>query len=183
MKEWLVFCLKEFGELIQSEIILLLLDANILIIFSLIKIYSVIVQAGTWYSFPSFITHASICLHNCSLHLFMITICQAFPNHNIEMNTFNPHNNLCVAHLCLTLCNPMDFSPPGSSVHGIVLARILEWVAISSSRGFSWPRDWTHVSCIGRWILYHWATWEASNLWVRYYYYPHLTDKETDPEK
>ena len=69
-----------------------------------------------------------------------------------------------VAQSCPTLCNPIDCSPPGSSVHGIVLARILEWVAISSSRGSSWPRDWTHVSCNGRWILYHWATWEASNI-------------------
>ena len=49
--------------------------------------------------------------------------------------------------LCLTLCDPMDCSPPGSSVHGILQARILEWVAISSSRGSSWPRDRTHASC------------------------------------
>ena len=59
-----------------------------------------------------------------------------------------------VTQLCLTLCNPMDCSLPGSSVHGILQARILEWVAISFSRGSSWPRDWTHVSCVsypGRW--------------------------------
>ena len=49
-------------------------------------------------------------------------------------------------------------SPPGSSIHGISQARILKWVAISFSRGYSWLRDQTHVSCIGRWILYHWAT-------------------------
>ena len=48
---------------------------------------------------------------------------------------------------CLTLCDPMDCSPSGSSVHGILQARILEWVAISYSRGSSWPRDWTQVSC------------------------------------
>ena len=49
-------------------------------------------------------------------------------------------------------------------VHGILQARILEWVAIPSSRRSFLPRDLTHaswVSCIGRWILYHWATWEA----------------------
>ena len=54
----------------------------------------------------------------------------------------------------------MDCSPPGSSVHGISQARILEWVAISYSRGSSWPRDWTWVSCvscIGRQVLYHWC--------------------------
>ena len=44
---------------------------------------------------------------------------------------------------------------------GFSKARMLEWVAISSSRESSWPRDQTHVSCIGGWILYHWATWEA----------------------
>ena len=49
-------------------------------------------------------------------------------------------------------------SPQGSSIHGISQARILKWVAISFSRGSSWLRDQTHVSCIGRWILYHWAT-------------------------
>ena len=47
-----------------------------------------------------------------------------------------------------TLCDPMDCSPPGSSVQGILQARILEWVAISFSRGSSQPRDWTQVSCI-----------------------------------
>ena len=46
-----------------------------------------------------------------------------------------------VAQLCPTLCDPMDCSPPGSSVHGISQERILEWVAISSSRGSSQPRD------------------------------------------
>ena len=62
--------------------------------------------------------------------------------------------------LFLTLCDPMACSPPGSSVHGIFLTRILEWVAISFSRGSSRPRDWTHfhISCIGKRILYPWAT-------------------------
>ena len=49
---------------------------------------------------------------------------------------------------CLTLCNPMDCSPPGSTDHGILQARILWWVAISFFRGSSWPRDRTQVSCI-----------------------------------
>ena len=55
-------------------------------------------------------------------------------------------------------CNPVDCSPPGFSILGISQARILEWVAISFSRGSSWPRDWTWVSCIGGWNLYHWDT-------------------------
>ena len=50
-----------------------------------------------------------------------------------------------VAQSCLTPCNPMDCGPPGSSVHGISQARILEWMAISFSRGSSRPRDGTHV--------------------------------------
>ena len=66
-----------------------------------------------------------------------------------------------VAQLCLTLLRPHGHSPPGSAVQGILQARILEWVAISSSRGSSRPRDRTHISCIGRQILNHWATWEA----------------------
>ena len=48
---------------------------------------------------------------------------------------------------CQTLCNPMDCSPPGFSVHGILQARILEWVAVPSSRETSQPRDRTHISC------------------------------------
>ena len=67
---------------------------------------------------------------------------------------------MCVCARSLwTLCNPMNCSPPGSSATGFFQARILEWVAISSSRGSSQPRDWTCISCIGRQILYHWATW------------------------
>ena len=53
-----------------------------------------------------------------------------------------------VTQSCLTLCDPMDGSPPGSSVHGISMdSRMLEWVATSFSRGSSWPRDWIWVSC------------------------------------
>ena len=65
------------------------------------------------------------------------------------------NQDACVrAQSCSTLCNPMDCSSTSSSVHG-------EWAAIYFSRGSSQPRDQTHISCIGRWILYHWAAWEA----------------------
>ena len=53
-----------------------------------------------------------------------------------------------VTKLYLTLCDRVDCSPPGSSVHGILQARIQEWVAISSSREFSWPKNQTYISCI-----------------------------------
>ena len=62
----------------------------------------------------------------------------------------------------------MDCSLPGSPVHGILQA-ILEWVVISFSRGSSWPRDRTPVSCIGRQILYKWATREIQINWAMYY--------------
>ena len=62
------------------------------------------------------------------------------------------------------LCDPMDCSPPGSSVHGILQSRILEWVAISFSRDSSRSRDGPLISCIGRRILYHFIIWEAFNL-------------------
>ena len=53
-----------------------------------------------------------------------------------------------VTQSCLTVCNPVDCSPPGSSVHEILQAWILEWVAMPFSRGSSWPKDGTQVSCI-----------------------------------
>ena len=68
-----------------------------------------------------------------------------------------PSTGLLVVQSNLTLGDPMDCSPPDSSIHGIFQARILEWGTISSSRGSSRPRDQTHVSCIscvGRWVLY-----------------------------
>ena len=55
---------------------------------------------------------------------------------------------LCCAESCPTLCDPMDCNPPGSSVHGILQSRILEWVVISFCRGSSQPKDQTQVSCI-----------------------------------
>ena len=90
------------------------------------------------------------------------------------LNGLHPQSQTCVhAQSCPTLCNPMCCNLPGSSIHGIIPGRILEWVAISSSRGSSQPRDWTHVSCvsgIGRRVLYHWATGE-SYIWQ--IAYPH----------
>ena len=59
-------------------------------------------------------------------------------------------------------CDPMDSSPPGSSVHGVLQARILEWVAISFCKGSSWPRDWTWVSCIAGGFFTIWVTREHS---------------------
>ena len=69
------------------------------------------------------------------------------------------HQYACMLiQLCLTLCDPTDCSPPGSSVHGILQARILEWVAMPFSRGSFPPRDRTrvsYISCIDRQVFYH----------------------------
>ena len=65
-----------------------------------------------------------------------------------------------VAQSCPTLCDPMDCSLPGSSVHGIFQAIVLEWIAISFSRGSSWPRDGTWVSHILDRRFTVWATRE-----------------------
>ena len=63
---------------------------------------------------------------------------------------------------CLTLGDATDCSPPGSSsAHGILQARIVEWVTVTSSRGSSWPRDGTHVSRNAGGFFTLWATWEA----------------------
>ena len=66
-----------------------------------------------------------------------------------------------VAQSCLTLCDPMDCSLSGFSIHGILQARILEWVTISASRGSFQPRDRTQVSRIGGRRFNLWATREA----------------------
>ena len=69
---------------------------------------------------------------------------------------------MLVVQSCLSLCDPMDCSPPGSSVLGISQARILECFTTSFSRGSSWPRDWTQVSCKAGRFFTDWANREAS---------------------
>ena len=68
-----------------------------------------------------------------------------------------------VTQSCLTLCDLMSCSLPGSSVHEISQARRLEWVAVSFSKGSSQPRDWTQVSCIADRFFTIWATREPLN--------------------
>ena len=73
----------------------------------------------------------------CMLDRYGVTLEDHFQEHCVNS----------VAQSCLTLCDPMDCSPPGSSIHGILQARVLEWVAIPFSRGSFQPRDQTSVSC------------------------------------
>ena len=82
-----------------------------------------------------------------------------------------------VAQLCPNLCDFMNYSLPGSSVHGILQARIQQWVAISFSRGSSPPRIQTRVSCISGGFFTSWATREAILLKCKLFYI-HL--KSTD---
>ena len=77
------------------------------------------------------------------------------PNYNI----LKVKVNVLVAQSCLTLCDSMDYSLLGSSIHGIFQARILEWVAISFSRRSSWPRDWTLVCCVSCIVGRHFTIW------------------------
>ena len=108
----------------------------------------------------------------CEITIFDLTFLNYLKDMCTNIHTHTHHfllsfliANVCVcAQSCLTLCDSKDWSPPGSSVHGIFQAKILEWVAIPFSRGSFQPRDQIFtscISCIGRRILYHYATWEA----------------------
>jgi len=79
-----------------------------------------------------------------------------------EENTIKGESESEVAQSCLTLCDPMDCSLPGSSIHGIFQTRILKWVAISFSRESSQLRDQTQVSCIAGRLLTIWAIREVA---------------------
>ena len=84
----------------------------------------------------------------------------------LKMANVMLYAKVLVAQLCLTLCNPMIYSPPGSSVHGIFQARILEWLTISFSSGSSQPRDKTRLSCTAGRFFTDWATREAPVCYV-----------------
>ena len=105
----------------------------------------------------------NICpLQNLCIDLHSSSICnraklemtRVFFSDNFKQTMIHPYSGMCTCACCaqslscVQPCNPMDCSPPGSSVHGIFQARILEWVGISYSRGSSWPRDGTCTSCL-----------------------------------
>ena len=123
-------------------------------------------------------------LHKCFLdtiiiHKYAEVVYVYFPfNHKVKtcinlsnLGTKRNFLNLIkwseVTQLCLTPCDPMDCSLPHSSVHGIFQARVLEWVAISFSRGSSQPRDQTRVSHIVGRCFTVWATREVTRLDIR----------------
>ena len=97
----------------------------------------------------------------------------------VTLRKGQPHTNLTaltvlacsVTQSCLTLCDPVDCSPSGSSVRGVFPARILGWIAIPFSRGSSWPRDRSRVSCFAGGFFPIWATREAAcNVLIVYYH-------------
>ena len=93
----------------------------------------------------------SLLFHNYLYNIYIIL--------NVIINLVSKQE--LVAQLYLTLCDPMDCSPLGSSVHEILQARIVEWVAIPFSRGSSWPKDRIPVSCIAGRFFTTWATRET----------------------
>ena len=106
---------------------------------------------GFWILFLAEVGHTAVLYLQyfpCQLHLKKLCVCVCFKS----------------LQSCPTLCNPVDGSSPGSSVYGILQARILEWVVMPSFRGSSWPWNRTSISqCLLHWgqILYRWTTWEV----------------------
>ena len=100
-------------------------------------------QSSLQISCPTTVINSYTCQTTCSTCFsFQVQKCSRSPTHKgVPFQVY-----VLVAKLCPTLFDPRDCSLPGSSVHGIFQVRILEWVAISSSRGSSWPRDRTRVS-------------------------------------
>ena len=107
-----------------------------------------------------------------SVHLLPGKLLIHFPNHGssyrllCSLGYFHilKKVKVLVAQLSLTFCDPIDCSPPGSSVREILQAKMLEWVAIPFSRGSSLPRDWTHISYNADRFFTIWATREAPYL-------------------
>ena len=89
---------------------------------------------------------------------FMVQLSHPYMTTGIAMKSESESE---VTQSCLILCDPMDYSLPSSSVHGIFQAIVLKWIAISFSRGSNWPRDWTQVSRIVDRRFTVWATREV----------------------
>ena len=120
-------------------------------------------MAQSFKSFYLFIFKVDVWLiYNVVLILLYSKVIQLYTH----THTHREKLKMKAAQSCLTLCDPMDCRLPGSSVHGILQARILEWVVVPISRGSSLPRDQNGVSCIAGGFFTSWAAREAA---------PHLT--------
>ena len=114
-------------------------------------LYTLDISGRNWGAFPpihSFMQFADLTVTNQKKILtclnWFASVCWLL----LDISPLYLHCCCSVAQSCPTFCDPMDCSPPGSSVYGIFQARILEWAAISFSRGSSWPRDRTLITCI-----------------------------------
>ena len=113
-------------------------------------------------SFPESLTMAACLLLQDFQGRELRLLCRKSPSIIGQNGCDNTPVLLCLlAQSCLTLCDPMNCSPPGSSVHGILQARTLEWVAMPSSRGPPQTRDQTQVSHTAGGFFTNWATREA----------------------
>ena len=106
------------------------------------------------------------------IHPASFMTCFPFPglpsNYQFSSTDLQNLKNFClVAQLCLTICDSLNYGPPGSSVHGDFQARILDWVAVAFSRGSSQPWDRTQVSLSSGRFFTIWATREAQEYWSR----------------
>ena len=124
--------------------------------------------------FPSFVARFG---NGTPLHLFIQSRNLAFSsssNQSLHPINLPPWCACMYDQSYVTLCDPVDCCPPASSAHRIFQARVLEWVAISYSRGSSQPKDQTQISCIGRRFF---TTWEAPVylLTISYYVFLHLS--------
>ena len=139
-----------------------------------VKLYSIHLSLSDWFHLVQYSWGPSILSQMALFHSFLwpsdipwyIGPCMSDPLYLWPLCTVNKsllEERIVIIFIsalpqsCLTLCHPVDCSPPGSSVHGILQARILEWVATPSSRGSSEPRDQNYVSYmpyIGRQVLY-----------------------------
>ena len=113
---------------------------------------------GTWQATVHRVTKSQTWLKRLTVHTVAIFGLPGIIQDNLPIL----RSRLClVTQSFPTLCDLMNCSPPGCSVHGFFQTRILEWVAIFSSRGCSWPMNRTHVSCVlciaGR-LLTHWTS-------------------------
>ena len=90
-------------------------------------------------------------------------------SHQSRIQPVTQWTDVClISQSCPTVCDPRDCSLPGTSVHGILQARVLEWVAMPSSRGSSQPRDQTQISHIADRFFTIWATREAVTQWTKF---------------
>ena len=114
-----------------------------------------------WHCFGTFVGFACPCIYHRASASSLKVLVMGTPTFTMWTSNIN---SMCLgAQSCPILCDSMDCSPPGSSVHGTLQARILQWVAMPSSRGSSQPRDQTQVSCIVDRFFTIWTTREAHN--------------------